>query len=111
MPPCFEARSGDGIHAGFLKCCSLLRRCRRTDGDDPFRPALLQGFSGRNSEDEAECWYVSVQYHARLICKSLRRKWLVRWTGRSQGGKIGDERSQAPVEFVFICGSRTFILH
>ena len=61
MPPCFEARSGNGIHAGFLKCCSLIGCCRRADGDDAFRPALLQDFSCRNSVDEAECRYVRVQ--------------------------------------------------
>ena len=58
MSPCFEARGGNGIHAGFLKCRRLVWRCRRANGDDAFRPALLQDFSCRNSIDETECRYV-----------------------------------------------------
>src|ERR1700720_2429103 len=111
MSPSLEAGKNNSIHAGHLKGRTLFRCGRRANGDDAFRPALLQDFSWGNSKDEAECWYVRVQQHPSLIFKSLRRIWLVGWTRRPQGSKISDQRCEAPVERVFICGSGTDILH
>jgi len=61
MPSGFEARSGNDIHARISKSCRLVGGCRRTDGDDALCPTLVQDFSRRNSEDEAERRDVRVQ--------------------------------------------------
>jgi hypothetical protein len=73
-----KARGDDGIHARFLKHCSLIGCCRRANRDDAFRPALLQSLPWRNSTDKAEYRYVRVQQHASLIFKSSRRIGLIR---------------------------------
>src|SRR6266436_2003420 len=111
MPAGFEAGSDDGIHAGFLKCCTLFGCGGCTNRQDAFGPALLQDFSWRNSKDEAEHWYLRVQQDANLMLKSHPRVRIVFRTRRSQGCDMGGKSRKASVECVFIRCSSTFVFH
>jgi hypothetical protein len=66
----FEPGSDDGVHAGLLKCCGLIRCGCRAHRDDAFRSALIQEFFWWDPKDEAEHGYLFVQEHASLILKS-----------------------------------------
>src|SRR6266853_4163937 len=96
----FKPGSDDRIHACLLKCCCLIGCCRRANRDDAFRPALLQDFSWRDSNDEAEYRDVRVQQHASLIFKSDRRIRFVCWTRRPQGGQMDGKWGKASIEGV-----------
>src|SRR6266478_2721634 len=102
MPAGFEPGSDDRIDAGLLKSRCLIGRCRGADGDDAFRPALLDDFSSRNSVDEAEYRDVRIQQHASLIFKSNRRIRFVCRTLRSQGGEMDGKWGKAAIEGVFV---------
>src|SRR6266853_6254799 len=107
----FEPGGDDRIHACRLKCCCLIWCCRPADCDDAFPPALVQDFSWRDSNDEAEYRDVSVQQHASLIFKS---DWRIRFefrTRRPQGGEMWITWRKAPVECVFIRCSGSFVFH
>src|SRR6267143_2441311 len=111
MSPCFEAGSDDGIHAGLLKCRTLLGCGRRANRDDMFRPALFQNFLWRDPVDEAEHRYLLVQQDTNLILKSNPRIGFVLWTRRSQGCDMDSYWRKASVERVFIRCSSTFVFH
>src|SRR5229473_7152906 len=111
MSPSFEAGSGDGIHAGLLKCRTLFGCGGRANRDDVFRPALFQDFLWWNPVDEAKHGYLLVQQGARLILKSYPRIGLVLWTGRSQGCEMGRQWRKASVESVLIGSSSPFVFH
>src|ERR1700732_2627357 len=98
MAPGFEARSDDGIHAGLLKCCTLLGCGRRANRDDVFRPALFEDFLWRDPVYEAEHRYLLVQQDANLILKSYPRIGFVLWTRRSQGRDMRGKCRKASVE-------------
>src|SRR6266478_2280764 len=103
----FEPGSDDGIHAGLLKCCSLIGCGRRANSDNVFRPALFQDFLWWDSVDEAEHWNVRVQQHASLIFESRRQRiWFICWKRRSQLREMLDNRSKATVECAFVRPSR-----
>ena len=51
MPAGFEARRGDGIHAGLLKGRGFIGCRRGADRDDAVRPALFQDVSCRDAEE------------------------------------------------------------
>src|SRR6266699_6085021 len=111
MAPGFEAGSHDGIHAGLLKCCTLLGCGRRANRYDVFRPALFQDLLWRDPIDEAEYGYLLVQQDASLILKSYPRIGFVLWTRRSQGCDMDSKWREASVERVFIRVSSTFVFH
>src|SRR6266404_4345316 len=91
----FEPGSDDGIHAGLLKCCSLIGCGRRANRDDVFRPALFQDFLWWDPVDEAEHGHLRVQQDASLIFKSYPRMGFVFWTRRSQRQAVSSERSES----------------
>src|SRR5580700_1081950 len=111
MPSGFEAGSGDDVHAGILKCSSLVGCCHRADRYDAFRPALLQNFARRNPKDEAERRHFGVQQNAHLIFEPHRRIRLVSRTRRSQLREMRGQRCEAPVERAFIRSSRVPVFH
>src|SRR3984893_1154500 len=111
MAPGFEAGSDDGIHAGLLKCCTLLGCGRRANRHDVFRPALLQDFLWRDPIDEAEYRYLLVQQDASLILKAYPRIGFVLWARLPQGCDMDGKWRKASVERVFIRCSSTFVFH
>src|SRR6201993_3383990 len=111
MSPGFEAGSDDGIHAGILKGCSLVRCGRRANRDDPFCLALIENLPWWDSVDEAEHGYPFIQQDANLIIKSYPRIGFVLRARRPQGCDVGSKWRKASVKRIFIRLSSAFVFH
>src|SRR5205807_3722694 len=103
MSPCFEAGSGDGVHAGLLERCGLLGCCRGSDGYNSLGSTLLQDFSWRNPKNEAEHRDVCIDQRTSLIFKSRAGQiWFVCWKRRSQLCEMAGNWDKASVECAFV---------
>src|SRR5260370_25926454 len=110
MSPCFEAGSGDDIHAGLLKRCGFFGCCRGPDGYNFLGSTLLQEFFWRYPKDKAEHRRLRINQCANLIFKSSgRRIWFVFWKRRSKLGEMAGNWSKTTVEFGFVRRSGALI--
>src|SRR6195256_1136961 len=67
-----KARCDHDVDSSLIQSNGFVRRGRRSNGDDPSLPRLVQYVFWRNAVDKREGRNVSIEQHARLILKPGR---------------------------------------